>query len=105
MSTTIMIVFVVVILPSCHGNCQEAVLQPLIVLLPPRVHNKERKRVSNTLYTVCYNRFESNVTSRLVHVSMQNAEKVKFYSKYESRGAFRAFSDRFCLYARFCPAL
>ena len=47
----------------------------------------------------------SNVTSRLVHMTMQSTEKCTFTPTLKSRGSFRAFPDRFYPYARFCRAL
>ena len=77
-------------------------------LLIPRVY-KTGKKVSNALYTfvctVCNMYVESDVTSCLVHVTVQSTEKRTFTPTLKSRGFFRAFSDRFCLYAHFCHAL
>ena len=44
---------------------------------------RDGKRVLNTLYTLCNKSSESNMTSRLVHVTKSRSQTLDFFNKQE----------------------
>ena len=69
--------------------------------LTSRVNNKERKRVSNALYTPCNMFSASNVTCSHAHVTSPRAKQLIFPRTEKNRGVFHEFYARFFTNARF----
>ena len=73
----------------------------LVKLVITRVNNKERKRVSNALYTPCNMFSASNVTCSRAHVTSPRAKQLIFLRTEKNRGVFHEFYARFFTNARF----
>ncbi len=77
------------------GQCKPYFTQQLSSI--SRVNNKEGKRVSNVPYTPCNMCLESNVTSRLAHVTNSRGVNFEFLARDFPKTSYTGYIARLIL--------